>query len=247
MADDTLKVTRPRTLADALAQLEQMESFVMESTTMVTDSVTKLGSLLCDLHTHNELMTETTRVIMTCLNDQEKVSSKLTSCMEEHADQLSNLMELKKACHKQMDDHWKCLEDIQSVMKWTDENIATTNEAIAATIHQNDRLTAQITGGCTNAETAANNARSDITDLRTCLLPDLHDASSTLFTEVKRLQETLSILGTTLDECLKSVPLPPETAMTPIVKQDSTNATTSTDPPLRTMPSFDPTHCFNSS
>jgi hypothetical protein len=248
MVDDTLKVARPRTLADAFAQLKQMESFVMESTATVTDSVTKLGSFLRDLHAYNKMMKETTiRVIMTCLGDQEKVSGKLTSHMKKHVDQLSNLMELEKACHKQMDNHWKRLEDIESLMKRTDKNIATTNEAIAATIHQNDRLTAQITGVCANAETAATNARSDITDLRARLLLDLRNALSTLFTEMKTLQDTLLILGMTLDNHLKSVPLPPETATMPIIEKDSTNATTSTNPPLRTMPLFDPTHCFDSS
>ncbi len=163
MADDTIQVVHPHTLADALAHLAQMESFVVDSTAMIDASITRISNTL----------TETTQVITDQLVDQEKVSNRLTSHMEKHAKQLSNLMEYEKARRQQMDDHWKRLKDIESVLERTDKNITTMNKAIAATVRQNDRLTAQITGIRANAESAAANAKTDITNLRVRLIPEL--------------------------------------------------------------------------
>jgi hypothetical protein len=116
-------------------------------------------------------------------------------------------------------------------------------------------LTAQLTGVWANAETAANNARSDITDLRERLILELCKTSSSLFTEVKSLQDMLSVLGTTLKDRLKSTTLPTENVKTPVViEQDIPPAPV--DPPFRptTLPTNEnlptpikPTHCFDSS
>ncbi len=165
-------------------------------------------------------MTENTKAITNHLDHHKAVLDQLATAMEAHWKQLNNLMDLEKACHKQMDDHSKRLEDIKSVMKQTEENITTTNKAIAATICQNDWLTAQLRGVWANAETAANNARSDLTDLRAHLIPELCKASSSVFTEVKSLQDTLSVLGATLADRLKSTPLPTENVKTPVVDED---------------------------
>jgi hypothetical protein len=169
---------------------------------------------------------------------------------------------LKRLALKKMDDHWKRLEDIELVMKQTEENITTTNKAIAATIRQNDRLTAQLTGVWANAKTAANNARSDIIDLGECLIPELCNTSSSLFTEVKSLQDMLFVLGMTLEDGLKSTPLPTENVKTPVVEQDIPLAVASANPSTSPNPSFSPTmlstnknlstpikptHCFDSS
>jgi hypothetical protein len=115
-------------------------------------------------------------------------------------------MEYEKAQCQQMDNHWNCLEDIELVLERMDKNITTTNKAIAATVRQNDRLTAQITGIRANAESAATNAKMDITNLRARLIPELQEASTSLFTKVKSLQGTLSVLGKTLEAQVKSNP-----------------------------------------
>jgi hypothetical protein len=117
-----------------------------------------------------------------------------------------------------MDNHWKCLEDIV-VMKKTDASITITNEAIAETIQQNKCLNAQLTGVWANAKTAANTARLDITDLRARLILELCDASALLFTEVKSLQGTLSVLSTALKDCTGKPP-PKATEHTPGVEQE---------------------------
>jgi hypothetical protein len=212
----------------------------MDSSASVGLSITRLGISLKDLggsidslQVHKECMTETTKAITTHLDHQESVLDQLTTAMEAHLEQLNNLMELEKARHKQTSNHWKRLEDIKLVIKQMEENITTTNKAIEATICQNDQLTAQLTGVWANAKTVANNARSDIMDLRACLTPELCDALSSLFTEVKSLQDTLSVLGTTLKDCLKSTTLPMENVKTPVVEQDIPPSPT--NPPFRPM------------
>ncbi len=85
-------------------------------------------------------------------------------------------------------------------MKKVDASISITNEAIAETVGQNECLTVQLTGVQANAENTATTARSDITDLRACLIPELRNASASLFTEVKSLQGTLSVLSMALED-----------------------------------------------
>jgi hypothetical protein len=41
--------------------------------------------------------------------------------MDKYARQLANLLELKKACHKQMDKHWHHLETLEMVIKHTND------------------------------------------------------------------------------------------------------------------------------
>ncbi len=56
-------------------------------------------------------------------------------------------------------------------------------------------MTAQLTRVWANAKTAATTARSDITDLRAHLIPELCKASASLLNEVTSLQATLSTLN----------------------------------------------------
>jgi hypothetical protein len=107
--------------------------------------------------------------------------------MDKHASQLANLLDLKKAQHRQMDDHWKCMETPEPIMKKTDNSIM-------ARVQQNLRLTAQMTGLHLTTEMAATSARNDINDLRARLIPDLCDAPTLLLTEVQALHGCLSTL-----------------------------------------------------
>ncbi len=123
-ANNIINAVHPQTLADALAQLNQLETFILDSSASVGASITRLGTSLKDLGgsinsllAHNKHMTETTKAITTHLDHQELVSDQLMTAMEAHLEQLNNLMELEKARHKQMDDHWKRLKDIELVMK----------------------------------------------------------------------------------------------------------------------------------
>jgi hypothetical protein len=66
--------------------------------------------------------------------------------------------------------------------------------------NQNDCLTTQITGICVSTNLAATIARSDIANLRACLIPELRGALASLFIDMKSLQGRLLTLGTTLDD-----------------------------------------------
>ncbi len=92
------------------------------------------------------------------------------------------------------------------MMKKMDASITITNEAIAESVQQNKRLTAQLTGVRANAKTAANTVRLDVLDLRAHLTPELCVASASLFTEVKSLQGALSVLSTALKDCTGKPP-----------------------------------------
>ena len=147
------------------------------------------------------------------------------------------MMEFEKARHQQIDDHWKRLEEIENVVKRTDATIHTTNEAIAETARQNERLTAQLTGVWANAENAANTARSDITtDLRARLIPGLCDAAASLLTEVKTLQGKLSTLSLAT---AGSIP-PPAPPTTPTLEAADATAQVTSPPPRAPGISFPP-------
>ncbi len=132
------------------------------------------------------------------------------------------------------------------MVKQMDAPIHTTNKAIAETARQNEPLTAQLTGVWANVENAANIVRSDIMDLRACLIPELHNASASLLTEVRTLQGKLSTLSSAT---AGSIP-PPAPPTNPTF--EAADATTQVTPPLPHAPgvSFPPPDTsprFNSS
>jgi hypothetical protein len=90
-----------------------------------------------------------------------------------------------------MDDHWKRMETLKSIMKKT-------NESITATVQQNLQMTAQMTSLHSTTEMAATSTRNDINDLRARLIPDLRNTSTLLLKEVQALHGRLSTLGTVL-------------------------------------------------
>ncbi len=69
-----------------------------------------------------------------CMEEQAATLKSLSDCTDEHARQLTNLLQLEKACHKQMDKHWQHLETLETVIKCT-------NDSIAAMVKQNKCLT----------------------------------------------------------------------------------------------------------
>ena len=95
--------------------------------------------------------------------------------MDKHASQLANLLDLEKAQHRRMDDHWKLMETPELIMKKTDNSIM-------AMVQQNLRLTTQMTSLCLTTETAATSAHNYINNLRARLIPDLCNASTLLRT-----------------------------------------------------------------
>ena len=180
-ADAIVLSTPPRrTLADALARLDEVESYVIESTERIATSMVRL--------------TSTTNEMTGRLNAQDIIAQRLTSEMQAHSVHITHLMEFEQARRRQMDDHWQRLDDIEAVVKKTDAAIHGTNEAIMESARQNERLTAQLTGIRANAENAATAARTDITDLRARLIPDLRDATATLIDEIKTLHGHISSL-----------------------------------------------------
>jgi hypothetical protein len=212
VADNFLQSMCPcRTLTDALAKLDKVETYVIETTDRIASSMARL--------------TSSSTVMSGRLEEQELLSSRLASNMKEHSAHTSNLMEFEKAQRQQMDDHWKRLKEIENVVKRTDATVHTTDEAITETAQQNKRLTAQLTGVRANAENTANIARSDIMDLRACLIPELRDASAFLLTEVKTLQGKLSTLSLAT---ASSIP-PPAPPTNPTL--EAADATTQVTPP----------------
>jgi hypothetical protein len=105
--NDTINAARPRTLANALANLNQLELFILDSLASVGASITRLGTSLEDLgssinslQVHNERMTENAKAITTHLDHQQLVLDQLRTAMEAHLEQVNNLIELEKACLK---------------------------------------------------------------------------------------------------------------------------------------------------
>ena len=141
-------------------------------------------------------LTSTTNAMTGRLDGQDLIAQRLTSEMQAHSVHITHLLEFEQARRRQMDDHWNRLDEIEAVVKKTDAAIHGTNEAIMESARQNERLTAQLTGVRANAENAATAARTDITDLRARLIPDLRDATTTLIGEIKTLHTHISALGT---------------------------------------------------
>jgi hypothetical protein len=126
-----------------------------------------------------------------------------------------------------MDDHWKRMETLESIIKKTDDYIT-------AMVQQNLRLTAQMTGLCSTTETAATSACNDINNLRAHLIPNLRDVSNLLLTEVQALQGCLSTLGTVLPtSTVARVPTPTAPAV------PSLTSAVGDEPPI-TVPSVLP-------
>ncbi len=80
-AINIINAAHPQNLADALAQLNQLESFILDTSASVGVYITRLGTSLKDLggsidslQVHNEHMTETTKAITTHLDCLEFVS-----------------------------------------------------------------------------------------------------------------------------------------------------------------------------
>ncbi len=142
VADEALQNVHPRrTLANALAKLDEVETYVIATTDWIVSSMARL--------------TLSNNAMSGRLDEQDLLSRRLASNIEEHTVHITNLMEFEKARRQQMDDHWKRLEEIEEMVKRTDATIHTTNDAIAETACQNKRLTAQLKGIRANAETAA--------------------------------------------------------------------------------------------
>ena len=182
-ADAIVLGTPPRrTLADALAKLDEVESYVIESTERIATSMVRL--------------TSTTNAMNGRLDAQDLITQRLTSEMQAHSGHITHLLEFEQTRRRQMDDHWNRLDELEAVVKKTDAAIHGTNEAIMESARQNERLTAQLTGVRANAENAATAARTDITDLRARLIPDLRDATATLIDEIRTLHGHISSLGT---------------------------------------------------
>jgi hypothetical protein len=98
VADDALQNVRPgRTLADALAKLDEVETYVIATTDRIDSSMARL--------------TSSNNVMSGWLDEQDQLSRRLASNIEEHTAHITNLMEFEKARRQQMDDHWKRLEE----------------------------------------------------------------------------------------------------------------------------------------
>jgi hypothetical protein len=200
-------------------------------------------------------LTSSNNVMSGWLDEQNLLSRRLASTIEEHTAHITNLMKFEKAWRQQMDDHWKRLEEIEEMVKRTAATIHSTNDAIAETARQNERLVAQLTGVRANAETAATTARSDITDLRARLIPELRKASASLLNEATSLQATLSMLNSknTIGINPPGPPTPStgNTAPIPLTGDTVDNKTHDTPPPPRasgvSIPPTDASPCFNSS
>jgi hypothetical protein len=83
---------------------------------MVSTSLAKLqGNIVA--------LTNTSQALTTRLDEQAKTSKLLTDRMDEHASQLANLLDLEKARHRQMDDHRKGMDTLESIMKKTNNSI----------------------------------------------------------------------------------------------------------------------------
>jgi hypothetical protein len=84
VADDVLQSMRPRrTLADALAKLDKVETYVIETTDWIASSMARL--------------TSSNTVMSGRLEEQELLSSRLAFNMKKHSAHISNLMEFEKA------------------------------------------------------------------------------------------------------------------------------------------------------
>ncbi len=242
MADNALQNVCPqRTLADALAKLDKVETYVIATTDWIVSSMARLIS--------------SNNVMSGWLDEQNLLSRRLASKIEEHTVHITNLMEFEKAQRQQMDDHWKRLEEIEEMVKRTDATIHSANDAIAETARQNERLTAQLTGVRANAKTAATTARSDIMDLLACLIPELREALASLLNEVPSPQAILSMLNSknTIGINPPGPPVPSTGNTVPIPSTGDTvdNKMHDTPPPPRasgvSIPPTDASQCFYSS
>jgi hypothetical protein len=184
VADSTFNAQQLETLLDALAKLAAVEASVITMSMLMCTSLKNIRKNIRGLAAKSQALT-------ICMEEQAATSKSLTDCIDKHAKQLSNLLELKKACYMQTDKHWQHLDSIMMVIKCTDASIA-------ATVKQNKHLTAQMAGLCTTAETAATSACQDINNLRACLIPDLCDASTSLLKEMTSLHGQLTSLDAIL-------------------------------------------------
>ena len=92
----------------------------------------------------------------------------------EHQGHLENLLGLEEARQAQMDDHWREMTKLKTLI----------NKVKSTTATQTQRLTAQLDGLCFNNKIVHSTARNDITDLHCCIIPSLCDTSTAIALEL---------------------------------------------------------------
>jgi hypothetical protein len=115
-----------------------------------------------------------------------KETQRLSSRILEHQTHLDHLMKFKETQCQQMDNHWRAMEDLKSVVE------ATTTDSKTQTL----RLLAQLDGICATTDHAMTTARTDINNIRAHQIPDLRKKTDNILNTVSILTNRVEHFAT---------------------------------------------------
>jgi hypothetical protein len=152
----------------------------------------EFGKVRRELRSRMDILDETHRNITRGIEEQNRGSIAMGRLATSNAtlhDQLSltqqglqELMTNKDARRAQMTNHWQCMGALDFIIQQV-------GKRITATINQNLLLNAQMKDVRTTIKTAATAVRTDITNLRSCIILDLRSALASLKSEVLDLHD----------------------------------------------------------